>query len=111
MGRSERRHVVEGVAVARTFRERLMGLMGRRDLSSSYLLIPKCGAVHTCFMMGRIDIVFLDAAGRVTAAHPEVRPWRLVSGPAPSASTLELPPGEIRRHTIQIGDSVECQCI
>lgn len=102
---------MKGVAVARTFRQRLMGLMGRRDLSNSCLLIPKCGAVHTCFMLGRIDIVFLDAAGRVTATHAEVPPWRLLKGPAPSAATLELPPGEIRRHTIQIGDSIECQCI
>ncbi len=103
--------MVTGVEVARSFGRRLLGLMGRSDLSKSALLIPGCGSVHTWFMRGRIDIVFLDRIGRVAAVHREIPPWRFVLGPSIADATLELPPGAIHRHAIEIEDLVECQFI
>jgi hypothetical protein len=53
------------VRVARSPRARLLGLALLRDLpAGTALLIPRCGSVHTFGMCFRIDVVFLDGAGR-----------------------------------------------
>ena len=43
------------------------------------LVIPRCHSVHTAGMRFRIDVVFLDAQGRVVRVANGVPPWRLVS--------------------------------
>jgi len=66
------------VFVARTFRHRLLGLMGRRSLPSGYaVLFPGCDSVHTAWMRMPIDVVFLDADGGVLELRPSVPPWRI----------------------------------
>jgi uncharacterized membrane protein (UPF0127 family) len=79
------------VPVAHTFRQRLVGLMGRRDDLS--LLIPRCSSVHTFFMRSPIDIVFLDAQGVALKVVTRAAPWRVFYGPRGTDSVLELPPG------------------
>jgi uncharacterized membrane protein (UPF0127 family) len=64
--------------IARGFRARLIGLTLRRAADEP-LLIPRCRSVHTAGMRFAIDVVFLDARGRVVRVAPAVRPWRLVS--------------------------------
>lgn len=93
--------------VAETFWVRFKGLMGRRDLSSAFLFIPRCTSIHTCFMRGPIDVVFLDGANAVVGVHPAVRPWRLLFGPRTSSAVLELPSGYAREHALRNGDLIE----
>ncbi|MBR1921080.1 MAG: DUF192 domain-containing protein [Kiritimatiellae bacterium] len=63
--------------VARTFRERARGLIGRKSLAPDEgLLIERCNAVHTFFMSLTIDAYFLDAQDRVVKVVREIRPWR-----------------------------------
>jgi len=95
--------------VANSTIERFVGLMGKKDLSQSFLLIPKCRSVHTFFMRGPIDLAFLDTEGRVIVLKDSVRPWRLVFGTRKSEATLELPAGYLRAKGIQPGDQIECQ--
>jgi uncharacterized membrane protein (UPF0127 family) len=104
-----RRVTIERVRRADDFRTRLVGLMGRRDLSDSFLLLPRCRSVHTCFMRGAIDIVFLDDAATVVGAHRAVGPWRLLFGPEGTRDTLELPAGTIEQRDLKPGDGIECR--
>lgn len=76
-----RRVVVEGVdaEVAETFAARARGLIGRDGLPAGRgLLIPRCSAIHTCFMKFPIDATFLDRKGRVVRVVRDIRPWRLL---------------------------------
>jgi len=77
--------------VAQTFRERALGLIGRRGLAAGTgLLIERCNAIHTCFMRFPIDATFLDRQGRVVRVVRNIRPWRLlVWGGWRAASVLE----------------------
>ena len=84
-------HDYRHVPAARTFFQRLIGLMGRRD--RLFLFIPRCSAVHTWFMRSPIDIAFLDEKSIVLRIEHEARPWRVFSGPKGTRSVLELPPG------------------
>lgn len=98
---------VMGVRTADDVWSRFVGLMGRRDLNGVRMWFPRCTSIHTCFMRGNIDVVFLDAANVVVSLHPDVRPWRLVNaGSAAASSVLELSTGAIHDLTLQVGDEV-----
>lgn len=81
--------------------------MGKRDLSRVALFLPRCSSIHTCFMTGPIDVVFVDREQRVVGVREKVRPWRFLSGPEQSHSVLELPAGGAQQHRMQIGDVVQ----
>ena len=71
--------LVNGVRarVARNFWERARGLIGVKELPDGEgLLIPKCNAIHTCFMSMAIDATFLDKDDRVVKVVRGIRPWR-----------------------------------
>lgn len=75
--------------------ERLVGLLGCRALPpGSGLLIAPCGSVHTIGMRFALDLVFMDAAGRVVRTVAGVRPWRCaVWGGLAARQTLEVQSG------------------
>ncbi|GGX32929.1 hypothetical protein GCM10007242_44970 [Pigmentiphaga litoralis] len=64
---------------ARTFRARLIGLLGQPPLQPHEALrITPCAAVHTFGMRQAIDVVFVGRGGMVLAVLPQVPPWRIV---------------------------------
>ncbi len=70
---------------------RLLGLaLLPRERAGQGLLIPRCRSVHTLGMRFRLDLVFMDAAGRVVELRREVPPGRFVRCPGAMA-VLELP--------------------
>jgi len=92
--------------VARTFLQRLVGLVGEKRKERLFLLIPLCGSVHTFFMRRPIDVVFLDAASHVVSIVTDARPWRVYVGPPATRHVLELPAGHARATGIQETDAV-----
>jgi uncharacterized membrane protein (UPF0127 family) len=99
-------HRLERVEQATNIWSRFRGLMGRRDLSGVRLWFPRCASIHTCFMRGAIDVVFLDGDNVVVSLHPELKPWRVVAAPS-ARSVLELSPGGIHDLTLRVGDRLE----
>jgi uncharacterized membrane protein (UPF0127 family) len=77
--------------VARSRRARLLGLaLLARAPPGSALLLPRCRSVHTVGMRFPLDLVFLDAAGRVLRTEAAVPPWRVVSC-RNAVAVLEVP--------------------
>ena len=90
--------------VASSFLARFRGLMLTASLEpGTGLLFPRTSSVHTHFMRYPIDVVFLDADGRVVSIRPSLRPWRFASARG-ARSVLELPPGEAARVGLSEGD-------
>lgn len=73
------------------FYERARGLIARPVPEPGHgLLIPKCNAIHTCFMAYPIDATFLDKNGAIVKTVRNIRPWRLfVWGGFRARSVLE----------------------
>jgi uncharacterized membrane protein (UPF0127 family) len=83
---------------ARSFAARFLGLRlwpgwGARPRG---LLLPGCRAVHTLGLARAVDLVFLDAEGRIVAAMPRVGPGRCVRCRYARA-VVELPAGYCAR--------------
>ncbi|MFO1197172.1 MAG: DUF192 domain-containing protein [Burkholderiaceae bacterium] len=91
---------------AEDFRSRLVGLIGRRPPNPGVgLWLRPCDAVHTMGLRFAIDVVFVDAAGRVKRIDERVRPWRarICLG---AHSVVELAAGEARRLGLEAGDAI-----
>ena len=71
-----------------------LALLDREDAGEG-LLIPRCRRVHTFGMRFALDLVFLDAEGRVVDLRRAVPPARVACCRA-AESVLELPsPGPL----------------
>ena len=87
------------VPVASSLRSRLLGLAGLDcGAAGPGLLIPRCSSVHTFGMRFRLDLVFLDGAGRPRSVRLGVPPRRIVLDRRAHA-VLELPWPEGERVT------------
>jgi uncharacterized protein len=81
------------VRVAATARARLLGLSGLRAPPPCGLLLPRTRSVHTFGMRFPLDLVWLDARGRVVRTDVDVPPRRLRACSAAHA-VVELPSEE-----------------
>ena len=85
------------IRIATSWRRRLIGLSLRgRPPPGGALLLPRCRSVHTCGMRFALDLVWLDAGGRVLGIDEGVRPWRVRSR-RDAVAVLEVAAGEGER--------------
>jgi uncharacterized protein len=84
------------IVVARSRWARLVGLAGRAHAPDHALLIPRCRSVHTFGMRFALDLVWLDAAGRVLAVDEAVPPGRIRSR-RDAAAVVEVAAGNSGR--------------
>jgi protein-S-isoprenylcysteine O-methyltransferase Ste14/uncharacterized membrane protein (UPF0127 family) len=99
--------VADALRVADTHWSRMRGLLGTGSLEpGAGLWIVPCQQVHMFGMRYPIDVVFLDAAGRVLATTPALRPWRVSPRVAAARSVLELPAGTVERLGVRPGMDV-----
>jgi len=94
--------------LADNFCSRLIGLLNRQSLGAGEALIlkPAC-SIHTLFMRFSIDVLFLDKTGKVIAALPSLKPFRLSPLYFQSISVIELPETTIRLTNTQPGDTIQ----
>jgi uncharacterized membrane protein (UPF0127 family) len=99
---SETGVVCERCLVADSFRLRLRGLLGRRNLGNDEgLLLIGSPSIHTTFMRFAIDAIFLDAELTVIAIAG-LKPWR-IAGRWKAKHILELRAGEAARRGVRAG--------
>jgi len=92
---------------ARSFTQRLVGLLGRAGLDpGEALLLEPCSSVHTAFMRFAIDVVYVDRAGKVVKVVPELRPFRVSGALRGARSVIELPSGTIAATGTVPGDQL-----
>lgn len=95
------------VDVAGSWRERLRGWLGRAaaPVERGLWIVP-CDAVHTWAMRFPVDLLFIDAGGRILRVDHRVAPWRLRLCIG-AYSVIELAAGEAQRLGLARGDFVE----
>ncbi|WP_341503846.1 DUF192 domain-containing protein [Gallaecimonas sp. GXIMD4217] len=85
---------------------RARGLLGRPRLEEGQgMLILPCNSVHSWWMGYPLDLVYLDGGGRVVKLVEGLKPWRF-SACRQARAVLELAPGAIGKHALQVGDEL-----
>jgi uncharacterized protein len=104
------------VEVARTRAEKQRGLMFRRTLPADHgmIFIYDVPQSLTFWMKDTplpLDLVFINAAGRVVYIHERAVPWSEapITTPVPVTMVLEVNAGLTRRLGIAVGDRVTVQ--
>ncbi len=99
------------VEIARSENERERGLMWRRDFPASRAMLFVFGETRRVMMWMEntplpLDMVFLDAKGRVSAVRVDAVPFSqdIISSGPPAAYVVELVAGTARRDGIRPGD-------
>ena len=92
------------VALAASFRSRLVGLLGQRSMPLQQgLWIEPCNCVHTFGMRFAIDLVFIDRHRTILRVVRNLRPWRVaaclrsravIEMSAGACDHLQLDPGQ-----------------
>lgn len=96
------------IVVAAHFGHRMVGLLNHARLGENDgLWLPKTNAVHTQAMHFPIDVLFLDAAGRILIVHSNVEPGRRLKGPWGCRHTLELRADAAARLGLVAGKKLE----
>lgn len=91
---------VDRLRIADSYLSRLRGMQFRPPLvrGEGLLLVP-CSSIHTLFVRGPMDVVYIDRSGVVLGVHHDVKPWRpFVRSPRKTYATLELAPGSAHVH-------------
>ena len=80
------------IIVANSFKERLIGLMGQKNISQG-MLFPKCNSIHTFNMKENIDVIGLDENNEVIYKYENLPKNRIIriNNPKNKTSVLELP--------------------
>jgi hypothetical protein len=98
---------VERCRVARSIRDRTVGLLGTSGLDPGRgLWIERSPSIHMFFMRYPIDAVFVDRHGKVVKIVERLRPWRMVALARGARDCLELPAGAARAAGINVGDEL-----
>ncbi len=101
--------------LARGFRGRSSGLLGRGQLSPDEGMLFEAERflplmwMHTFFMSFPIDIVFLGRADVVMKIQTSLRPWRLSALVIGASRAVELSAGAAIRATTAVGDFISLE--
>lgn len=79
------------------FLERLLGVWARPVLEHQGLWLRPCRAIHTFGLSGPLDVLFLDAQGKILRQFVYVKPNRVLWERS-AHSVIELPGGYCMRH-------------
>lgn len=79
---------------AKTFKERLFGLMFKKNINHG-LLFKNCKSIHTFFMVEEIDVIATDKDDNVIKKYKNLKPWKILIAPKGTKNIYELPKNTI----------------
>ncbi len=96
------------VEPALTWFERTVGLIPRRNIEPDEgLWIERCSAIHTLGMRVSIDVIFVNAQGRVVRLCPGVPRSKLAVVCWAAHSVIELGSGALQKSALLLGDPLQ----
>ena len=90
------------VDVADTFKKRLLGLMGKENITKG-MFFPKTGSIHTFFMHDDIDIIMINKKKEVIYFQKKLSKNKIIIKKE-AYHTIELPKNTI--DNLNIGDKL-----
>ena len=106
-----RQHILaENAVIAQTLLKRITGLLNHSKLNPGEALIIKpCNSIHTFFMRFAIDVIFVDAQGRIIKTIRSMAPFRISGIYFRALFCIELAAGTLESTSTRIGDYIAIQ--
>jgi len=82
---------IADICVAKTFMQRLRGLMFRKEIGCGAMVFYNCSSIHTCFVKFPIDVLYLDERMNVISYVRNLKPWRTSRSNLGASIVIELP--------------------
>ncbi|MGM0501121.1 MAG: DUF192 domain-containing protein [Bacillota bacterium] len=99
--------IAQQVSEAVTFWQRLVGLLGTKELKDGQgLVIKPTSMVHTFFMSFAIDVIFLDEQGYVVKIIENMTPGQISPFVSSAQQVIELNIGSITAGKVAVGDQI-----
>lgn len=94
--------------VADSFWRRLIGLMGRKQLSDgSGLIIKPCNSIHMIGMRFPIDVIFVDEGDQICHIIQGMRPMQISPIIWNAKYVIEAPSGTVFKYGVEFRDQIE----
>lgn len=104
--------IISGASIARNWYDRVVGLIGVRDLPDDRAVIfPGCNSIHTFFMRMNIDVLFVDEHGTIVDIVQNLAPWRIIWPMKGAKHVVEMKAFLSARLGVQRGQSFKCEGI
>jgi uncharacterized membrane protein (UPF0127 family) len=101
--------LAERGAIARSFQDRLKGLLLTKELPwGQALVIRPCNSIHTIGMSYNIDVLFINSRNQVVKMAADVKPYRAIIC-WHSRYVIELPAGMLAATGTRPGDKLDLQ--
>ena len=95
-------------AMAQSFRQRIVGLLGRSELPAGEALVfPSCRSIHTIGMRFAIDVIYLGDSGKVVAVEAACQPGRILAPVWEAHAVVEMCQGAAVAAGLATGDQLE----
>lgn len=108
MNRTRGALLADHVRIARSLRDRTVGLLRTPDVRPGEgLWIEGAPSIHMFFMPYAIDAVFVGRDGRVTKIVENLKPWRIVAWARGARDCLELRAGAVAERGLSVGEQLE----
>lgn len=72
------------------FKDRLIGLMFKKNEVKNCLLFPKCNSIHTFFMRQNINVIMTDKNYQIKYIYKNLKPWKIIMPKKNIYYTFEL---------------------
>ena len=100
--------VAASASEARSFRQKLFGLMGKVGLpDSGGLIIHHTNWIHTFWMRFPLDVIYYDRERRVVGLEESLQPNRIGKPFWSAQAVIELSAGAIHASGTQVGDQLQ----
>ncbi len=100
--------IVPSLSEARSFKDRLVGLMFRRTMNTTEAIyFPNCRQVHTMFVRFPIDLIFINKDFSVVRIIHKMKPYRISPIVFNAYGVIEVTPGFIKKVKIKIGEKLK----
>ncbi len=105
--KTKKNYLAQNACTARTFFQRLMGLMFKKTMTvEDALIFHNVSSIHMFFMQFPIDVVYLDRSMKVVKIKQSLQPWRMSACPG-AKITIEFPANTVKNTPVDIGDTLE----
>lgn len=99
--------IMKSVQQASKLLERIVGLLGQKDISKDFALwISPCPSIHTFFMKFPIDVIFADKNLKIVSIFHSVPSGRVLWGGLKSHSVFEMKANQLKNHQLNKGDQL-----